>query len=622
MQHEDRRKALETYHAYLMGLSTPVMVMEADQTISFINPAFEKTFGWTLEEIMGHPLDFIPEDQLLKTATGKVSLIKKGELSNFETKRFTKDGRLLDVIYDGARIYDADNRPSGLVITLKDITQAKRAEFINQTLYRISIALHSYHSLDDLLNYISRQTRSLIGAGRAHVMLLDERDDTFYFRAEDVEDTESAHQYINLRISAHRGVAGEVHRTRKPVVVNDYANSPLAAGTRKHLPDHRARNLVQVPILVEKRLIGILCAVNKKDGAFDRKDVDMLTTIAGVVALPIENARINNELVSSFQEIKSLNKAKDSIIDRLSHELRTPLAVIRVSLHLLAGSPSNAESETSTRIVQRAERNLNRLLEMQYQLEDITPHSDPSHYGMLSQLLERCTEELEDLIFLETGEPVTRRIRQRIEQDFGPREAVSQPMELGPFVSRVIEKIKPAFSHRRLDLITDLQKNGTIYLPPEVLEKIIVGLVRNAVENTPDGGRIDIQVKLNHDRVLLKVCDSGIGITEENKALLFKSFFTASETSDYSTRKPYDFNAGGRGFDLLRIKIFSERHHFKINLASNRCPLLPADKDACQGNTSDCRYLTIPEDCLKNGGTVFSIEFPAYPVNELGSSPK
>lgn len=622
MQHEDRRKAQENYHAYLMGLSTPVMVMEADQTISFINPAFEKTFGWTLEEIKGHPLDFIPEDQLLKTATGKVSLIKKGELINFETKRFTKDGRLLDVIYDGARIYDADNRPSGLVITLKDITQAKRAEFINQTLYRISIALHSYHSLDDLLNYISRQTRSLLGAGRAHVMLLDEKNETFYFRAEDVDDTELAHQYINLRISAHRGVVGEVHRTHKPIMVNDYANSPLAAGTRKHLPDHRARNLVQVPILVEKRLIGILCAVNKKDGTFDRKDVDMLTTIAGVVALPIENARINNELFSSFQEIKSLNKAKSSIIDRLSHELRTPLAVIRASLHLLAGSPSNAKSETRTRILQRAERNLNRLLEMQYQLEDITPHSAPSHYGMLSQLLERCTEELEDLIFLETGEPVTRRIRQRIEQDFGPREAVSQPIELGPFVNRVIEKIKPAFSHRRLDLITDLQKNGTIYLPPEVLEKIIVGLVRNAVENTPDGCRIDIQVKLNHDRALLKVCDSGIGITEENKALLFKSFFTTSETTDYATRKPYDFNAGGRGFDLLRIMIFSERHHFKINLTSNRCLFLPAEKDACQGNTSDCRYLTIPEDCLKNGGTVFSIEFPAYPVNELKSSPK
>jgi PAS domain S-box-containing protein len=601
----------ESYQALLKALPTPVMVMKADQTISFINPAFEKTFGWTLEEIKGQPLAFIPEDQLLKTATGKVSLVRKGELSDFETQRFTKDGRLLDVIYDGARIYDADNRPSGLIITLKDITQTKRAEFINRSLYQISNALHSYHSLDDLLNYISQQTRSLLGAGRAHVMLLDERDETFSFRAEDVDDTESVHRYTNLKISANRGVTGEVYRTRKPVVVNDYANSPLAAGMRKHLPDHRTRSLVQVPIFVEQKLIGILGVVNKKIGDFDEKDVTLLTTIAGVVGLPIENARINNELYSSYREIKSLNKAKDSIIDRLSHELRTPLAIIRASLHMLAGSPSNAKNETSPRILQRAENNLNRLLEMQYQLEDITQHSNPSHYAMHSKLLDLCTEELESLVLLETGEPVGHRIRDKIDSIFGPREAVSQSIELGAFVNQVLKRIKAAFSHRSIDLLKDMRQAGNIYIPSEVLEKIIVGLVKNAVENTPDGGNIEIQLKRDANRVILNIGDSGIGITEENKQLLFNNFFTTSETYNYSTRKPYDFNAGGRGFELLRIKIFSERYNFKIDLTSNRCPFIPTDKDFCPGKTTDCRHLADPNDCLDNGGTIFSIQFTA-----------
>lgn len=172
------------------------------------------------------------------------------------------------------------------------------------------------------------------------------------------------------------------------------------------------------------------------------------------------------------------------------------------------------------------------------------------------------------------------------------------------------------FSHRRIDLSIDLQKDGTIYLPPEVLEKIIVGLVRNAVENTPDGGRIEVQVNRDHDRVLLKVSDSGIGITEENEALLFKRYFTTSETTDYSTRNPYDFNAGGRGFDLLRIKIFSERYQFKIKLDTNRCPFLPTDEDTCQGDISACGHLATPEDCFGNGGTSFSIGFPAYSATE------
>ena len=78
MQREDSPTTQENYHAFLMVLPIPVMVMEADRTISFINPAFEKIFGWTLEEIKGRPLDFIPEDQIQKTATGKARLITTG----------------------------------------------------------------------------------------------------------------------------------------------------------------------------------------------------------------------------------------------------------------------------------------------------------------------------------------------------------------------------------------------------------------------------------------------------------------------------------------------------------------------------------------------------------------
>ena len=619
MQHEDSHThshtPRENYHAFLMGLPIPVMVMEADRTISFINPAFEKTFGWTLEEIIGRPLDFIPEDQIQKTATGKARLITTGELENFETKRFTKDGRLLDVIYDGARYYDAYNRPAGLVISLRDVTQTKRAEFINQVLFRISNALHRFRSLDDLLTYISRQICILLESDRAHVILLDEKNDTFYFRADAVETTTSADKYAELRIPAHAGVMGEVRRTRKPIIVNDYANSSLAVEGPNHLPQLDARNLVQVPIFAENKLIGVLCVVNKRGRGFDHKDVDLLSAIAGVVALPIENARINSELFSSYQEIKSLNRAKDSILDRLSHELRTPLSVIRASLHMLASQPADAKNEKSAGILERAEKNLNRLLGMQYQLEDIAQHADPSPYGMLSQLLDMSIEDLENMMFLENGNPDNHGIRQKFDSIFGPRTADPQLIELGPFVSRVLSKTKPVFAHRQLHLTADLQETGTINMTPEVLEKIIVGLVKNAVENTPDGGKIEVQVKRDNERVLLNICDSGVGITEENKQLIFKNYFTARETRSYSTRKPYDFNAGGSGLDLLRIKIFSERHHFKINMTSSRCPYIPTDEDVCPGSISECRFLTDADECWGNSGTIFSIEFPANPVN-------
>ena len=614
MQQEDCPKGSEDYQALLMVLPIPLMVMEADQTISFINPAFEKTFGWTLDEIRDRLLDFIPEDQLIKTATGKLSLIKSGELNNFETKRFTKDGRLLDVIYDGAKIYDTENRLSGLIIALKDITQRKRAEFINRSLYQISNALHSYHSLDDLLNYISKQTRPLLEAGRAYVMLLDEKDETFFCRAEDIENTTIDHKTKKLKISAIHGVSGEVRRMYKPIVVNDYTNSPLAADRPTRWPKYRVHCLLQVPILIENKLIGILCAENKKSGVFNEKDVEMLSTIAGVVASPIENARINRELRNSYQEIKSLNKAKDSIIDRLSHELRTPLAVIRASLHLLAKAPSNTNNENAAKIVQRVERNINRLLEMQIQLDDIKANSQSLQGSMMAHLLRQCIDDLENLVFLETGESVGQRIFQKIKTSYFPPEVDPQIIDIGPFVDRVLNKIKPAFAHRRIDLLADLHDTANIHIPSEALEKIVTGLIKNAVENTPDGGKIEIKINRDANKVFLHISDTGVGVTEENKQLLFKSYFTTRDVYNYSTGQPYNFNAGGSGFELLRIKIFSERYHFKIALTSNRCSYVPTDKDICQGKISDCRYLRNDNDCFRNGGTIFTIEFNVYSV--------
>jgi len=65
----------------------------------------------------------------------------------------------------------------------------------------------------------------------------------------------------------------------------------------------------------------------------------------------------------------------------------------------------------------------------------------------------------------------------------------------------------------------------------------------------------------------------------------------------YSSRRPFDFNAGGKGADLLRMKIFSERYNFKINMTSSRCQLIPEDSDICPGRISRCVFCKGKEVC-------------------------
>jgi signal transduction histidine kinase len=161
-----------------------------------------------------------------------------------------------------------------------------------------------------------------------------------------------------------------------------------------------------------------------------------------------------------------------------------------------------------------------------------------------------------------------------------------------------------------VEVRTQFASDAEIWLPPDVLQKIVTGLIRNAVENTPDGGRISVSVKPRAECTDLVIADCGVGITEENRRLIFENYFSTYETSGYSTGTPFDFGAGGKGFDLLRMKIFSERYGFDIHLESRRCRFLPEEEDRCPGDMGLCAHCSQLNDCLESGGTVVTVSFP------------
>jgi signal transduction histidine kinase len=368
-------------------------------------------------------------------------------------------------------------------------------------------------------------------------------------------------------------------------------------------------------------MIGVLCAVNKKDGAFDDTDVDLMTAIGNMVALPLENVRINHELRRSYREVKNLNRAKDRVIHHLSHELKTPLSVLSASLNLLAKKLRQASPEGRwPKVMERAQRNLQRILDMQYAIEDILRDREYQTHRMLSSLLDACSDELSLMVTeaLPEGD-IIRGLRKRIDQLFGPREAVPELIRLDRFCHHLLEDLRPRLAHRNCRIKHSFEPVAPVMMPPEVVSKVFEGLVRNAVENTPDGGCIQLVVQPLADGCELKVHDAGIGITAENQRLLFKSYFTTGDPLNYSSRQPFDFNAGGKGFDLLRMQIFAERYGFEIKLESTRCAYLPSDADLCPGNIAQCPHCRQPEDCERSGGTLVTVFFSsANPSAEKG----
>ena len=123
---------------------------------------------------------------------------------------------------------------------------------------------------------------------------------------------------------------------------------------------------------------------------------------------------------------------------------------------------------------------------MQYKIEDILRERDYKTYHMLSALFEACTDQLEVMVSEELGEEnAVQKIRSRIEETFGPRESLAQEIHLDYFVEEKIQSLRPGFAHRQCRLKTQIQYTSPVWIPGDVLTKIVEGLIRNAVENTP-----------------------------------------------------------------------------------------------------------------------------------------
>jgi PAS domain S-box-containing protein len=617
---EAHLKAERLYRTLLDFAPYPIVVFTLDGRVSYLNPVFTEIFGWTFKELEGKRIPYVPQELQEEATEGIKKLFEEKIILRYETRRLTKDGRSLDVVMRAAVFSEDEDEPAGELVILRDVTEQNRIARNNEAMLRISMALPEYPDLEELLDYISSEVIRLLGTEGALVVLLDEQRQEIFFPGVAYDDTITQRRVKEVRLPIEQMdqvVAGKGARLGEPVIVNDTSTVDRSYPIRDEKLGYETRSFIQVPLKSGDRIIGFLTAINKKEGIFKQPDVELLNTIAGTVVLSVENTRFSEELKQAYREVSSLNRAKDKVINHLSHELKTPISVLYGSFRILAKKMAELPEESWKPTLERAQRNLERILEIQHQTDDIMRERQYKTYDLLSLILDECADELEVLIAEEVGEgPVIGRIRERVEEIFAPKEIIPETIKLDAYVKERLEHLKPSFSHRQVEIRSRLKPTPPAYIPREVLQKVIDGLVRNAVENTPDQGKMEIAVQKRGIGSEIIVRDYGVGITEEHQSRIFEGFFTTRETMDYSTKRPFDFMAGGRGADLLRTKIFSERYDFRIDMRSSRCRFIPQTSDMCPGRISECGFCNIEEDCYQSGGTIFSLYFP--PASDTG----
>lgn len=160
---DERKRTEARYLNFLESSPDPIVVYDMKGVATYVNPAFEQTFGLARKELLGKQIDFVPAENWPETKTAIARMLSGKKIKLFETRRLTKDGRVLDVQLSSTLYPGSDGKLAGNIVTLRDISAQKKTEQ----------ELQKYH--DHLEDLVSERTAELAAANLKLEKEIEER---------------------------------------------------------------------------------------------------------------------------------------------------------------------------------------------------------------------------------------------------------------------------------------------------------------------------------------------------------------------------------------------------------------------------------------------------------------
>ncbi|MGS0430073.1 envelope stress sensor histidine kinase HitS [Bacillus paranthracis] len=214
-------------------------------------------------------------------------------------------------------------------------------------------------------------------------------------------------------------------------------------------------------------------------------------------------------------ELNAMEKMRQEFVSNVSHEIQSPLTSIKGFARAL--QDNNLSEEKREHYLTIIETETTRLSKLSQNLLKLT-------------LLE--SEEY-------TPERVTYRLDQQLKQ--------------------IVLNSEPLWAEKEIELDLDLEKVH-ITADQESMSQVWINLIHNSIKFTPSSGRISIKLKEYETLVEVRIRDTGIGISEEQKQHIFERFYKA----DSSRNRAY----GGSGLGLAIVKKVLDLHQGEIKVES------------------------------------------------------
>jgi len=507
-----------------------------------LNPSWEKTLGFTDEELKAKPLiEFVHLEDRASTEEQLHTLQKGASIAYFENRYRTKAGGWRWLGWTAAPFAE-----EGLIyIFARDLTERKVAEEERLHLIREQAARAAAEAAERRAAFLADAGISLASSLDYHTTLarlvrlavpfmadwclLDVRDEDGTVRRVEVAHADATKEDLARRLMAFtpdpegEDPQARVMRTREPFLAPE-CNEQMLAGlagdkdARKALRAGTVCSMMVIPLVARGRALGALTFIcTESTRAYGRLDLELAEELGRRAALAADNAWLYRSSQEARRAAERANRAKDEFLATLSHELRTPLTpILGWTVMLRSGTLEQAGMLRGLEVIERNVR--------------------------------AQTQLIEDL--LDVSRIVTGKLRVEV-----------RPIELVPVVEAGLDAARPSAEAKEIHLEVQLEPLASKVLgDPDRLQQVVWNLASNAVKFTPKGGRVEVRLARVDSHVELTVKDNGKGISAEFLPYVFDRFRQADSTS---TRK-----YGGLGLGLAIVRHLVELHGGTVHAES------------------------------------------------------
>ncbi|MGV3762223.1 PAS domain S-box protein [Parapedobacter sp.] len=512
-QYEEKQTLLS---AIVQSSDDAIISKNLDGIIMSWNHGAERIFGYNEAEIVGKSINTLIPAYLQHEENTIINEIKAGHtVDHYQTIRITKSGKEIPITLTISPMRNRVGQIIGASKIARDISDKIQREQIIQfhekkleTLHAIGKIITEKLDTPSLIQTVINSTTHLAAAdvGICFYGMSDEQEPSrFSVAAATLGEAEI--DFSKLQRSEgliHTVFAGENSIKFDDVTAVPHIQALFESCLGKSAPT--IRHSLAIPIRsANKLLTGAMFFGYAQSHVFNAADEDIIHSIASLVAVTLENARL-------FEEVNVLNLRKNEFIALASHELKTPLTTTKGYLQILERSEID---QVGRRFLTKALKQLERINALIAELLDISK----IEAGKLSFHFE----------------------------EFDMSEMILDVVETFHFSSQT-----------HTVFVNNIHGDYMVEADRQRIEQVVINLITNAIKYSPNAHQVHVVLESSPYDVTIQVIDEGMGMTYDQQEKVFTRFYQVEGTSKMT----------GLGLGLYLSKEIIERHGGHVGVES------------------------------------------------------